>query len=67
VVDSSARRVKKFSVFKGEEGGKAGLNRITWDGKADMGTMAGNGIYLVTIIDRGAREILGKLKLVIYN
>lgn len=32
-----------------EEGGKAGYNEITWNGKSDFGEVVGNGIYIIKL------------------
>jgi len=66
VFSSDGQAVKKLSFFKGEEGGKEGLNKVSWDGISSTGTRVGNGIYIATIIDREVREVLGKIKLVVY-
>jgi hypothetical protein len=66
VFSSAGQAVKKLSFSKGEEGGKEGLNKVSWDGISNTGTRIGNGIYVATIIDREVRDVLGKIKLVVY-
>lgn len=66
IFGSSIQIIKKLSAYKGEEGGKAGLNKITWDGRTDFGTIISNGIYLGTIVNREDQKVLGKVKIVVY-
>ena len=66
VFSSDGQAVKKLSFSKGEEGGKEGLNKVSWDGVSNTGVRVGNGIYIATIIDREVRDVLGKIKLVVY-
>lgn len=60
-------RVKKFSFLSGQEGGSAGINKVTWDGRTDMGALAGNAIYVGTIVARAESKLLGKVKLTIVD
>ncbi|KPJ68302.1 hypothetical protein AMJ44_06795 [candidate division WOR-1 bacterium DG_54_3] len=66
IVSSSGEIVKRLSASEGEEGGKEGLNKVGWDGKSEWGNYVGNGIYIATIISKADRDVLGKIKLVIY-
>jgi protocatechuate 3,4-dioxygenase beta subunit/uncharacterized protein YegP (UPF0339 family) len=63
----SGMRIKKFSIDAGSEGGTAGLNKVTWDGRTDQGFLAGNAIYVGTIINRDDGKLLGKFKLTIVD
>ena len=58
---------KKWMFNTGTEGGSAGINKVTWDGKTDAGYQAGNAIYLGSIISRDDNRLLGKVKLTILN
>ncbi|OGC35206.1 hypothetical protein A2311_00355 [candidate division WOR-1 bacterium RIFOXYB2_FULL_48_7] len=60
-------RVKKFLCNSGQEGGSAGVNKVSWDGLTDQGTLAGNAIYVGTIISRSDNRLLGKVKLTILD
>lgn len=66
IVSSAGEVVKKLTFFQGTEGAKAGLNKPTWNGMTDRGAIISNGIYLVTIINKEDRSIIGKIKLAIY-
>ncbi len=66
VFSADGQAVRKLSFLKGEEGGREGLNKVNWDGIGGTGIRVGNGIYVATIIDREARNVLGKIKLVVY-
>lgn len=63
----AGERVKKFSFVSGEKGGKAGLNKVNWNGVTDKSSLAGNGIYFGTVVDRNRERLLGKFKLTIVN
>jgi hypothetical protein len=65
LADISGRLTKALYFQSGQEGGSAGVNKATWDGRTDRGTLAGNGIYLGTIISRDDGRKLGALKLTI--
>lgn len=67
LVDISGKRIKNFMFDAGQEGGSAGLNKVTWDGVTDRGTYAGNGIYVGTIIAREDTRKLGTVKLTIVD
>ena len=66
IFSSAGEVLKKISFLKGEEGGRIGLNKVSWDGISNLGTRLGNGIYVATIIHQEDRSVLGKIKLVIY-
>jgi len=66
IYSASAQMVKKLLLYKDADGGKEGLNKITWDGMTDFGSLVGNGIYVGLIIDREKQQLLGKVKLVAY-
>ena len=65
--DISGRLTRNFTFQSGQEGGSAGINKVTWDGRTDRGTLAGNGIYLGTIISRDDGRKLGTVKLPIVD
>lgn len=59
--------VKKWNCAAGTEGGSAGVNKLTWDGRSDQGYQAGNAIYLGSIISRDENRLLAKYKLTVVN
>ncbi len=65
--DISGRRVKTFVSENGSEGGSAGLNKITWNGRTDLGPLAGNGIYLGTIVAKDEGRKLGSVKVTLLD
>jgi len=67
IIAMDGTRVKRFSLDAGSEGGTAGINKVTWDGRADQGYLAGNAIYFGTIIARDENRLLGKFKLTIFD
>jgi hypothetical protein len=60
--DISGRRIKNFVFDAGTEGGSAGLNKVSWDGKTDLGSLAGNGIYVGLIVAKDEGRKLGSVK-----
>ena len=72
IVGVGGQRIKRFpdttySMAPGTEGGSAGINKISWNGKTDQGYLAGNGIYVGTIVARDENRLLGKFKLTVVN
>jgi hypothetical protein len=67
VTNVTGARIKHFACEAGTEGGSAGNNKVLWDGQADGGFLAGNGIYIGTIISRDDQRLLSKFKLTIID
>ena len=67
LTDISGRRVKTFVADSGSEGGSAGLNKLTWNGKTDLGPLAGNGIYLGIIVAKDEGRKLGSVKVTLLD
>jgi len=67
VIGVGGVRAKKFTLMAGGEGGSAGVNKVTWDGRTDMGTLAGNAIYVGSLISRDDGRLLGKFRLTIVD
>ncbi|MFC1568071.1 hypothetical protein ACFL37_00040 [Candidatus Margulisiibacteriota bacterium] len=65
--DVGGIRVMRLLPNAGEEGGSAGINKVTWDGRTERGVMAGNAIYVGTILNRDENKLLGKFKLTIVD
>ncbi|MFA6431830.1 MAG: hypothetical protein WCV91_05595 [Candidatus Margulisiibacteriota bacterium] len=59
--------VKKYMINSGVEGGRAGINKITWNGRADQGFVCGNGIYVGIIAARESGKVLQRFRLTIVN
>ncbi len=64
IYDITGKAVCQKSFDPGEEGGKAGLNNVYWDGKNDFGEYVSNGayIYLITssskILSKGQMAVM---------
>ena len=67
IVGVGGMRIKKFICNAGGEGGSAGVNKVSWNGAPDMGGLAGNAIYVGSIISRDDGKMLGKFKLTIVD
>jgi hypothetical protein len=63
--DGSTVMKRRFNM--GEEGGRKGLNTVTWDGKTDAGRSVSNGIYIGALIDRDENRILEKFRLTVFR
>ncbi|MBN2057604.1 MAG: hypothetical protein JW782_02255 [Candidatus Saganbacteria bacterium] len=63
VFDVTGRVVKKFSPDAREEGGCAGLNKVSWDLMTDQGSILSSGVFVFTILNRDESKLLGKGKL----
>ncbi len=46
-------------------GGKAGDNSVTWDGRNHFGDLVGNGVYFIRIVDRHTGNVLVKGKIAV--
>lgn len=58
---------KKISIIAGQEGGLGQLNKVTWNGLTDQGTMVSSGVHLGNIVARDENKVLGKFKLTVYR
>jgi len=65
IYDISGHEVKRIVSPAGQEGGRAGTNSVSWDGRSLFGEVAGNGMYIYKITSRG--RVLGTGKLVILD
>jgi hypothetical protein len=61
-------RIKRVICQAGVgEGGHAGVNKVEWDGQTDQGYLAGNAIYVGTIISKDDNRLLGKVKMTLVD
>ena len=65
LISISGQRIKKLSYDSGAKGGRAGLNKVTWDGSTNFGGIAANAIYLGTIVNRDDDSLLDIFKLIV--
>ncbi len=65
VTSVGGKIVRKVTYPANTEGGNAGRNKVTWDGMSDTGELAGNGIYVGTVVSGG--RILKRFKFTIKN
>lgn len=63
----SGQRIFNRDFSAGQEGGSAGINKVVWDGKTDLGYLVGNGIYVGTIVAKDEGRLLGTFKLTVVN
>lgn len=57
------QRIWQRDFAAGADGGRAGYNKVTWDGYSDFGVMAANDVYLCRIISDG--KVIGKCKIAV--
>jgi hypothetical protein len=62
IFDVSGRIVKKFVLYARQEGGSAGLNKVTWNLVTDQGGRVASGIYVISLVNRENGKLLGKGK-----
>ncbi len=65
IYDITGHEVHRASFRKGEDGGRAGLNSVEWNGKSIFGDVAGNGMYIYKIIS--SNKVIGSGKLVVFD
>ena len=61
--DLTGMLIAKKTYAADANGGRAGYNAVTWDGRSDGGSLAGNGLYVCLIIADG--KVIGKGKLTV--
>jgi len=66
IFDLSGHQVHSQNYLSGQEGGKAGYNEISWNGRSN-GSYAGNGIYVYVILVNGSVAQNGKGKLTVFK
>jgi hypothetical protein len=64
VHDASGTTLVRKTYSSDSNGGRAGYNEVTWDGKSDAGDYVGNGIYLYIIVADGKVVSKGKLSVI---
>lgn len=65
IFSPEGQTIKKFIQAQGFEGGLAGVNKLTWNGRDPSGMSLGNGYYAGAIVSEG--KILARFKLVIVD
>ncbi len=65
IFNTVAELIWKRAFSAGENGGKSGLNTITWNGVNDFGENSGNGVYLIHIAQRNSSKTIAKGKIAI--
>jgi len=65
IYDITGHEVKRFNFSAGENGGRANINSVFWDGKSLFGQYSGNAMYIYKVIHKD--RVLGTGKLVILD
>ena len=63
--DITGHQVKRLNFSSGANGGRAGVNNVSWDGRSLTGNIAGNGMYIFEIISEN--RLIGTGKMVIMD
>ena len=63
IFDITGHEVKRFVFSPGENGGRANVNNVVWNGRTLFNEVAGNGMYVYKLISRN--RLLGTGKLVV--
>lgn len=61
--DLYGRLVAKMSFNAGANGGRAGYNTVSWNGRSDAGQVVGNGLYIYLLAADG--RVVGRGKLMV--
>lgn len=61
IYDITGHEVKRFVFASGQNGGKANINTVSWDGRSLFNKVVGNGMYIYRITTRGKVLSTGKL------
>ncbi|MBI5699330.1 hypothetical protein HZC35_03345 [Candidatus Saganbacteria bacterium] len=61
--DLIGRPIKKITCPSGTDGGRAGYNRVTWNGISDFGEIVANDVYIARITQGGKQ--IGKCKIAV--
>lgn len=67
IFDLAGNLVVKKPYNAGSQGGLAGYNEVSWDGRTESGGYVGNGIYIYLIIADGAVAQNGKGKMTVFK
>ncbi len=67
IFDLAGNQVAQMDYSANAEGGKAGYNEVSWDGKSDGGSYLGNGIYIYVLIADGKVAQNGKGKITVFK
>ena len=67
IFDLAGNLIVKKSYIADQEGGRAGYNEVSWNGKSEGGNYAGNGIYIYLIIANGNVVQNGKGKITVFK
>jgi len=67
VVSIAGEAVRRIHCSAGTEGGRAGTNKVAWDGKNMIGEQVGNGVYAGTIVSREENKLLAKFKVTVFD
>lgn len=65
--DPSGRQIYKKVCESGTQGGSAGYNEVSFNGKNDFGEVLGNGVYFAYIVEASSKKKIGKIKVAIYR
>ena len=65
VFDITAKLVWEAQYDSGASGGKLGYNEVPWTGYSGFNDLPGSGVYLVRVVNRDTRRVIGKGKIVI--
>jgi hypothetical protein len=65
IYDITGKEMNRYSYSKGEEGGRAGINSISWNGRSMFNQPVGNGMYVYKIIS--SNKAIGSGKLVVLD
>ena len=65
ILSINGENIKSFSFAAGTEGGKAQINKISWDGKTNLGEPVSNGLYVGVVTVQGEATPLARFKITV--
>lgn len=67
IYNTAGQVIYRGDYTPGTNGGSAGPNAVSWDGYTVAGVPAARGLYIVQLIDRDSRRLLGKVVVPVQN
>ncbi|MFA4905399.1 MAG: fibronectin type III domain-containing protein [Candidatus Margulisiibacteriota bacterium] len=67
IYSTAGQVIYRGDYTPGANGGSAGPNAVSWDGYTVTGAPVGRGLYVVQLIDRDSKQLLGKVVIPVQN
>jgi hypothetical protein len=67
IISIAGEPVRRIHCPAGTEGGNAGANKVSWNGRNMINEQVGNGVYAGTIVSREENKLLAKFKVTVFD